>query len=332
MNHRCLLIEDDFSVARALRMLLDEAHIDWIHVTNYEDAVRLLMNPDEHFCIIVCDLGILPDTDAAKPDPELGVHLIKRARELFPGKNPAHDRAHYLPIIILSSAGTHTFRRAMQAGATDNLSKPLGVDALDFPETMRLWLSRASREDHATCGESHRLARLATTRSFPPPSAAVASPAPSSDAKRIVLGIPGILHGDSSDITIDGQPARLEHALLGGLLRLVEGKLANRDLVRHEELGMEVKESWKGNSKIEKELTPLLQGRKLIKNLRGRGYRLEDDVVVGPLNVTPYLTEVGLLGSSARDILTLRARGGAARREPEAKVQRRKGEGAAKHR
>jgi DNA-binding NtrC family response regulator len=177
MPHRCLLIEDDFSVARALRMLLDEAHIEWVHVTNYEDAVCLLTDPQEHFCIIVCDLGIPPEKGVAKPDPELGVHLIKRARELFPGKNPEHERAHYLPIIILSSAGTHTFRRAMQAGATDNLSKPLGVDALDFPDTMRLWLKRANREDHATCGQSDELARHASVK------AAQAAPAAGARAK-----------------------------------------------------------------------------------------------------------------------------------------------------
>jgi CheY-like chemotaxis protein len=303
MSHRCLLVEDDVSVAESVVALLGTAGIECAHVTNYEEAVGRLTSPNEHFCFVVCDLGIPAKPGTMKPEMELGVTLVGHARKLFPGKNPDHEGAHWLPIIILSSGPTYTFRRAMRAGATDNISKPLGSDEVGFNVTVQMWLDKAKRTDHADCGEADRLARMESTRTPLPPAAALADAAPPSPAKVIVLGIPGRTRGGSSDVTIDGQTGRLQHRMFAGLLRLVEGRLAGRFLTPHKDLGAQLKAGWKDSSNIQLKLNPLLGDRTLIENIHATGYRLADHVELGVLDVTPYVSdEGGPLASAARDI------------------------------
>lgn len=102
---RIAYVEDDAEIARVVKFGLEVAQT--FEVTLYQDAESALRGLDEPPAVLVVDVG-LPDLD--------GIELCRRVRARFPD----------LPILVLTAYATER-ERAMEAGASDFLVKPVGI-------------------------------------------------------------------------------------------------------------------------------------------------------------------------------------------------------------
>ncbi len=118
---RILLVDDDRSLLRALRIGLAARGYDIVEAHNGTDGVTQvsLTSPDA----VVLDLG-LPDLD--------GVEVCQRVRQWSK-----------VPIIVLSAAGDEARKvAALDAGADDYVTKPFGMAELEA--RLRVALRRSS--------------------------------------------------------------------------------------------------------------------------------------------------------------------------------------------
>ncbi len=107
---RVLLVDDDRSLLRALRIGLSARGYDVVEAYNGSDGVSQtsLTTPD----VVVLDLG-LPDLD--------GIEVCRRVRQWTA-----------VPIIVLSAAGSEERKvAALDAGADDYVTKPFGMAELE---------------------------------------------------------------------------------------------------------------------------------------------------------------------------------------------------------
>jgi two-component system KDP operon response regulator KdpE len=126
-NPTVLVIEDEPSIRRFLRVSLENRNLKMIEATNGEEGLTLAKshNPD----IILLDLG-LPDID--------GLAVIERLRQWTT-----------TPIIILSARGKEEDKvKALESGADDYLTKPIGVEELNAR------IKVAMRHSHRASGGS----------------------------------------------------------------------------------------------------------------------------------------------------------------------------------
>lgn len=105
---RIAYVEDDAEIARVVKFGLEVAQT--FDVTLYQDARTALAGLAEPPAVLIVDVG-LPDLD--------GIELCKRIRARFPD----------LPILVLTAYATER-DRAMAAGASDFLAKPVGIREL----------------------------------------------------------------------------------------------------------------------------------------------------------------------------------------------------------
>jgi two-component system KDP operon response regulator KdpE len=107
---KVLVIDDDSSLLRALRLGLQASGHEVVTAVNGEQGVSqtALVSPD----VVVLDLG-LPDLD--------GLTVVKRVRQWSE-----------VPIIILSASGTEDRKvAALDGGADDYVTKPFGMAELE---------------------------------------------------------------------------------------------------------------------------------------------------------------------------------------------------------
>jgi DNA-binding response OmpR family regulator len=297
-RHRILLVEDDVETLESIaRMVEDVFDFECIAVRSFTEARAVI--DEGNFCLLITDLGIVATPQSGKPEAELGHQLIEHARKCFPNCNA--ENWHLLTILVLSSLDSGNLRQGMRSGADDFLTKPIGSNRVSLRDTIHEWLQKTGRHDHAQCAEI--MARARRKKSTAPPAPlAVAAAGPR-------LGVTGRTFGKKSEITIDGQAARLLNALFGPLLRLIEGRLAKEEWTTREELGAEAGAGWKGASGLQKELGPLLGGRPLLVNNRDRGYRLDPSVELDAIVVAPLVGEGrDLISRTARRIAALRGK------------------------
>lgn len=105
---RIAYVEDDAEIARVVKFGLEVAQT--FDVTLYQDARTALQEINEPPAVLIVDVG-LPDLD--------GIELCRRIRARFPE----------LPILVLTAYATER-DRAMAAGASDFLAKPVGIREL----------------------------------------------------------------------------------------------------------------------------------------------------------------------------------------------------------
>lgn len=109
MNDRLLVVDDDSTILRTLRINLKARGMDVETVTNGADALSAIdeQPPD----LVVLDLG-LPDLD--------GVEVLRRIR-----------RVSVVPVVVLSARHESDDKvEALDEGADDYVTKPFGVDEL----------------------------------------------------------------------------------------------------------------------------------------------------------------------------------------------------------
>ncbi len=107
--HRILVIDDEASIRRFLRAILDPNDFYLIEAETGEEGIR--STAKENPAVVLLDLG-LPDID--------GVEVARRLREWTE-----------VPIIVLSARGQETDKiAALDAGADDYLTKPFGSGEL----------------------------------------------------------------------------------------------------------------------------------------------------------------------------------------------------------
>jgi FixJ family two-component response regulator len=134
--HVILLVEDDLAIAVAVIPLLQAHGFFIIHVTSFEEAREHVDAGD--FCVMIVDLGILPQKGASKPEIELGYALIEYTRARFPRRGD--DDMHLLGIVVLSGHNEHRYTRdAFRRGVDDFLKKPLSDNAVSLKDVILLW-------------------------------------------------------------------------------------------------------------------------------------------------------------------------------------------------
>ncbi len=109
MSQRVLVVDDDPTILRTLRINLRARGFDVEAVTNGTDALETVAQapPD----VVVLDLG-LPDLD--------GVEVLRRIR-----------RTSRVPVIVLSARNQSDDKvEALDEGADDYVTKPFGMDEL----------------------------------------------------------------------------------------------------------------------------------------------------------------------------------------------------------
>ena len=107
-----LLVEDEFTLRRALGIFLEDEGYDVVAVTNGEEA--WVQAQEDVFDLVLTDLR-MPVMD--------GIELVKRLRSL-----PQYTKT---PIFILSANNEQSLVDAgLQAGATGWLNKPFPVERL----------------------------------------------------------------------------------------------------------------------------------------------------------------------------------------------------------
>lgn len=273
-RHVCLLVEDDAEALDSIARVLDVFDIDCITARSFSEA-RELVDAGK-FCFMLSDLSIFPDPEAVKPEPapEFGHMLIEYTRKRYPRCNA--ENRHYLPILVLSSLDTPDLRQGMRSGADDFLTKPIGSNRVPLKDTIREWLEKAGRAEHAKCAEVMKLARGTSASSIPP--------APKGKPR---LAVTGRTFGKKTEITIDGREMKLSNGLFSPLLKLIEQRLAGVEWTTRDKLGAERGEGWRGAHLLQKELAPLLGERPILENNGARGYRLHRSVVLGQIDVAP---------------------------------------------
>jgi CheY-like chemotaxis protein len=108
MTKRILVVDDEMGARVLIGTFLDRGGFEVVKAKNGREALELM------------EVGPLPDMvimDVMMPEMD-GITLTRSIRTKFPDQQ--------MPILVLSGSGdAETVTRAMRAGATDFLSKPI---------------------------------------------------------------------------------------------------------------------------------------------------------------------------------------------------------------
>lgn len=158
-RHIALLVEDEPEMASELGELLDSLGHDHLHVTCKEEAERLV--DDGAFCYVLLDLQIKVNADSIKAHIEAGQTLLEFIRERYPRRNEKDK--YRLPVVVMSGHAKehHYVVKALQDGADDFITKPVGESKPPFKDKIQEALRRSGRESHEHCATIMEGARAA---------------------------------------------------------------------------------------------------------------------------------------------------------------------------
>lgn len=162
-RHIALLVEDEPQMASELGELLESLGHGHIHAATKEEAERLVEGDD--FCYVLLDLQIKVNADSIKAHVEAGQTLLEFIRARYPRRN--NEDKYRLPILVMSGhAKEHYYVvKALQDGADDFVTKPLGESRPPFKDKLQEALRRSGREKHERCAAIMREAVAAAKAS-----------------------------------------------------------------------------------------------------------------------------------------------------------------------
>src|SRR4051812_26030226 len=267
-RHTALLVEDEPQMAAELGELLESLGHSHVHAATKEDAERLV--EEGGFCYVLLDLQIKANADSIKAHVEAGQSLLELIRERYPRRND--EGKHRLQILVMSGhAKEHYYVvKALQEGADDFITKPVGESKPPFKDKIQDALRRSGRESHEACAAIMREARAA---------AAGGPPLPAGTAR---LAITGLQEGKRMEVKVGDKAVLLTNASFLMLLNLVAGRLRTEEgWVHKNDLGARAEQGWKGISRLKEELAPHLPPKVAItENDKSGSYRLHAGVEI----------------------------------------------------
>lgn len=277
LRHVVLLVEDDANIARSVTQLLGVLGYDVVHVTSLEEGQAHVDRGE--FCVLVTDLGILPQKESAKAEIELGYAMIEYARDRYPKRS--ESGTHLVPIIVLSAHDEHRFtREAFRRGIDDFLKKPLADNQVSLKDTIRECLRKCGREDHGVCASISRTARAGAPSSAPD-TIDVAQASPRSVHLELLAEE---TKRNRTVVVINGRRAPITNVAFLVLLRLVDARERGLESLSKEALGALAERGFRGVALLQDQLAPYVGGVKVYKSIRGVGYALADEITATPLD------------------------------------------------
>ena len=274
-RHTALLVEDEPEMASELGELLESLGHAHVHAANKEDAERLV--EEGGFCYVLLDLQIKANADSIKAHVEAGQSLLEHVRERYPRRNDGGK--HRLQILVMSGhAKEHYYVvKALQDGADDFITKPVGESKPPFKDKIQDALRRSGRERHEQCAEIGRDARAAVDAAAP-----------------ACLAITGLQEGKRIEVKVGEKAVLLTNASFLLLVRLVAGRLRQAEgWVHKNDLGARSEQGWKGISRLKEELAPRLPPRTaIVENDKSGSYRLHPDLEIARVD-TERLESIG---------------------------------------
>lgn len=212
-RHVALLVEDEPEMAKDLGELLESIGHDHVHVTNAEDARRVIEKTQ--FCYVLLDLQIKAHADSIKAHAEAGLSVLEFIRE----KYPKRTEGDHLPVLIVSGhAKEHYFVvKAFQTGADDFITKPVSESKPPFKDKIQDALRRSGREKHQNCAGT-------PARGGGKP-ATVAEP---TDGPRLSMTITGQQEDKRTVVTIADRAVPLTANSFFLVFRLVHGRACGK--------------------------------------------------------------------------------------------------------
>jgi len=278
-RHTVLLVEDEPQMAAELGELLESLGHEHLHAPTKEDAARLV--EEGGFCYVLLDLQIKANRDSIKAHVEAGQSLLEHIRERYPRRNG--EGQHRLQVLVMSGhAKEHYYVvKALQDGADDFITKPVGESKPPFKDKIQDALRRSGREKHEACEAVTREARAGGGAAAPAEGA-------------VPLAITGLQDGKRIEVKAGDKAVLLTNASFLMLLSLVAGRLRGGEgWVHKNDLGAKAEQGWKGISRLKEELAPHLPPRTAItENDKSGGYRLHADLEVAAID-TARLAAIG---------------------------------------
>lgn len=276
-RHIALLVEDEPEMAAELGELLESLGHGHVHAATKEDAERLVEAGE--FCYVLLDLQIKVNADSIKAHVEAGQSLLEFIRERYPRRNE-QDRCYRLPILVMSGhAKEHRYVvKAMQDGADDFITKPVGECTPPFKDKIQDALRKSGREKHERCAAVMCEARAA--------GAAAGSAAPTVAAVRFT--VTGRQEGKRIEVRIGDKIVLLTNASFIMLMNLVAGRLRKAEgWVHKNDLGAKTEQGWKGISRLKEELAPHLPAKtEITENDKSGSYRLHANIEIVSVDTT----------------------------------------------
>lgn len=291
-RHTVLLVEDEPQMAEELGELLESLGHAHLHASNKEDAERLA--EEGGFCYVLLDLQIKANRDSIKAHVEAGQSLLEHIRAMYPRRN--EDGKHRLQILVMSGhAKEHYYVvKALQEGADDFITKPVGESKPPFKDKIQDALRRSGRDRHESCAALTREARSA--------SAEAAAP----------LEITGRQEGKRMEVKVGDKAVLLTNASFLMLLNLVAGRLRSSEgWIHKNDLGAKAEQGWKGISRLKEELAPHLPARAaIVENDQSGSYRLHASLEIAGVD-SGHLESLGdaRIGKLAAEIARLQGAG-----------------------
>jgi CheY-like chemotaxis protein len=290
-RHTVLLVEDEPQMAEELGELLESLGHAHVHAANKEDAERIAR--EGGFCYALLDLQIKANRDSIKAHVEAGQSLLEQIRAMYPRRND--EGKHRLQILVMSGhAKEHYYVvKALQDGADDFITKPVGESKPPFKDKIQDALRRSGREKHESCAALTREARAASAEAAP-------------------LEITGRQEGKRMEVMVGGKPALLTNASFLMLLNLVAGRLRSPEgWIHKNDLGAKAEQGWKGISRLKEELAPHLPPKAaIVENDQSGSYRLHAGIEIagvdaarldalGDARISKLAAEIGRLQGEA---------------------------------
>ncbi|MBN1773588.1 MAG: response regulator [Deltaproteobacteria bacterium] len=275
-RHIALLVEDEPEMAAELGELLESLGHGHVHTATKEDAERLVEAGE--FCYVLLDLQIKVNADSIKAHVEAGQSLLEFIRERYPQRNE-HDK-YRLPILVMSGhAKEHYYVvKALQDGADDFITKPVGECKPPFKDKIQDALRRSGREKHERCAAVMREARA---------SASAAASGNGAPDPCLPMTITGRIEGKRAEIKICGHVVLLTTGSLIILLHLVAGHVRGGDgWVHKNDLGAKTEQGWKGVSRLRDELRPGMPKKAdFFENDKSGSYRLHGAIRIDAIDL-----------------------------------------------
>jgi DNA-binding response OmpR family regulator len=229
------------------------------------------------YCLAIHDLEIPASKGSIKAHVDAGLVGIQEHRARYPRCN--ESGLHLLPMLCMSAfARDHrNGRKARRAGADDAVVKPLDDNDESLVDTVKRLLRESGREEHSRCDALSALARRENTQSPPPPTM---------NGMTIRISLPGtISKRDRTVVRVNDRDVDVTNVAFYVLVRLVEGRMRGLEHVSKEALGARKGEGFRGVSVLQDQLGPYVNGTKIYQSIRGEGYALADEVVVGDVDL-----------------------------------------------
>lgn len=281
-RHTVLLVEDEPQMASELGELLESLGHAHIHAATKEEAERLVEQGE--FCYVLLDLQIKANADSIKAHVEAGQSLLELIRERYPRRND--DGKYRLQILVMSGhAKEHYYVvKALQDGADDFITKPVGESKPPFKDKIQDALRRSGRDKHDRCAAIMREARAI--------GGAATSAGPAVVAAR--LTITGRQEGKRIEICVGDKAVLLTNASFLMLMHLVAGRLrSEQGWVHKNDLGAKTEQGWKGISRLKEELAPHLPAKtEVTENDKSGSYKLHANIEIVSID-TARLASIG---------------------------------------